>query len=158
MKKNHKEKGFSLIELLVVVIIIGVIAAIAIPSLLASKRAANEASAIQSVRAIHNANITYHVTTGANVNYATLTQLSGGGLLDPTFTGASLVKSGYTIAESVSAPPTGYCATAVPTTTGSGTRYFGVNQSGVIYQTNVAAEITCAAGVFGTSGSAAPIQ
>ena len=51
--KNENEKGFSLIELLVVVIIIAIVAAIAIPNLLASRRAANEASAISSLRTIH---------------------------------------------------------------------------------------------------------
>ena len=56
MKKNN-EKGFSLVELLVVVIIIAIVAAIAIPNLLASRRAANEASAISSLRTIHSANV-----------------------------------------------------------------------------------------------------
>ncbi len=50
MKSNKNEKGFSLVELLVVVIIIAIVAAIAIPNLLASRRAANEASAVSSLR------------------------------------------------------------------------------------------------------------
>src|SRR5690606_13916126 len=95
------EKGFSLVELLVVVIIIAIIAAIAIPNLLASRRAANEASAIQSLRTIHSAEVTFFALNGNE--YGTMTQLSAAGveLLDPTFTGASFVKNGYTIAASV---------------------------------------------------------
>ena len=69
------EKGFSLVELLVVVIIIAIIAAIAIPNLLASRRAANEASAINSMRSIHSAQVTYFATEGANEVYGSLADL-----------------------------------------------------------------------------------
>ena len=53
--KNENEKGFSLIELLVVVIIIAIVAAIAIPNLLASRKAANESAAVAALRTIHRA-------------------------------------------------------------------------------------------------------
>ena len=64
-----QERGFSLIELLVVIAIILVISAIAIPSLLHSKIAANEASAVYSIRTINTAQVTY-ATTYPTVGYA----------------------------------------------------------------------------------------
>ncbi len=147
MKNIKNQKGFSLVELLVVVIIIAIIAAIAIPNLLASRRAANEASAASSLRTIHSAQMSYYASQSPNI-YGDLAALSGAGLLDDTFTGPSFVKSGYTISESVTAVnTTGYCALAVPTA-GNGTRTFGVTEDGVIYAGVGGTAPACAIGVF----------
>jgi type IV pilus assembly protein PilA len=148
------QKGFSLVELLVVVIIIAIVAAIAIPNLLASRRAANEASAISSLRTIHSAQATYQATTGGNVDYAAaLTDLSGSNLIDTAL--ASGTKSGYAFTNTTASGI--YCAEAHPVTAGTtGDRFFSVSEAGVIFsQTSVAG---CAAGVLTPGTSAAPIQ
>lgn len=122
------EKGFSLVELLVVVIIIAIIAAIAIPSLLASRRAANEASAIQTLRTIHSAQSTYFASQNPNA-YSTGTQLTG--LVDTVLNQASFSKSGYDFVMVAQADTTTYCMTAKPQS-GQGTRSFAVGIDGSI--------------------------
>jgi type IV pilus assembly protein PilA len=154
------QKGFSLIELLVVVIIIAIVAAIAIPNLLASRRAANEASAISSLRTIHSAQSVYFSTTGNNAAYSgALTgagSLATAGLIDATL--ASGTKSGYDFAMSVSAAPNAgatYCASAQADVQDStGTRSFAVGSNGVIVSFPAAGgAAACAAGVV-TGGTA----
>jgi len=151
----RSQRGFSLIELLVVVIIIAVIAAIAIPSLLASRRAANEASAIQSLRTISSAESTYIGTQGSNNSYGTLNQMNAAGMLDDMFVGGGFTKSGYTFTHSVAATPNRFCADATPIAT-NGIRIFGINESGLIWQ-GLTAATPCDTGVLDTTGGS-PIQ
>jgi type IV pilus assembly protein PilA len=134
---NNKASGFSLIELLIVVAIIGIVASIAIPNLLASRRAANEGSAQSSLRTIQSCQLTYQSTTGRG-DYGTLAQLRAQVLTDAVLGGGS--KSGYNFAATPSAPgdrPALFYATATPTITSgigqTGTRRFGITEDGVLH-------------------------
>jgi type IV pilus assembly protein PilA len=146
-----KQKGFSLIELLIVVAIILIIAAIAIPNLMRSRMAANEASAVGSIRTINTAEVTY-ATTYPNLGFTGLAQLGGPAgcvagpatacLIDEVLSVAPFQKSGYLFAAGVvgvGVPAVQYASTANPVNPGTtGQRFFCSDESGVIRFTQAA--------------------
>jgi|SRR6187200_1930159 len=129
-------KGFSLLELLIVVAIILIIATIAIPSLLRSRQAANESAAVANLRTINTAEVTYLSSSGGN--YGDLAALVGAGLLDDTFIGtATRPKAGYVY--NITATGSDYTATADPASTNTGRfGYYSVPDAVVRYSTALA--------------------
>ena len=143
-----KQKGFSLIELLIVVAIILIIAAIAIPNLMRSRMAANEASAVGSLRTINTAEVTYFTNYGTG--FAPLANLGGpvgavcvassatSCILDSLL--SSGTRSGYAITTAtpaavgtVTTPNANFSVSAVPMVLGqTGQRSFCSDQTGVI--------------------------
>jgi len=138
-----KEQGFALIELLVVVAIILVIAAISIPNLLRSKMEANEASAVATMRTLNTVAIVYSTLYGAypvaltNLGPATTPSSTSADFVDSMLAKDPAIKSGYTFTwtavTSSSGPIVGYTLVATPVTKGStGQRGFFTDATGVI--------------------------
>ncbi len=164
------EDGFTLVELLIVVAIIGIIAGIAVPGLLRARMSANEGSAIASMRAVSSAQQAY---AGMCNGYAPdLPELkNAGNFLSPDLTqGVTVNKSGYVVTMTAGAgnvmipalPPgctntgTSYYATAVPASIGStGTRGFATDEPGTIWQDTSGAAPTQP---FTTGGTVEVIQ
>ncbi|PYV28947.1 MAG: pili assembly chaperone [Acidobacteria bacterium] len=144
MKKGTQ--GFSLIELLIVVAIILIIAAIAIPNLLKSRMAANQASAVASLRTINTGEVTYAstYTSGYSADLVSLGPASSGagtaasaGLLDSVL--AAGAKSGYSFTYAATSDGSGhyttYTVNANPSTAGTtGSNYYFTDQTNVIRQ------------------------
>ena len=152
MKKcgRGSAEGFSLIELLIVVAIILIIAAIAIPNFMKSKMAANQASAVESLRMIDTAEVTYSSTYNVGFSLtlaylgpstATVPNSQAAALIDETL--ATGFKSGYALVYSAapvdaSGRINAYTVTGTPMSTATGSTYYFTDQTGVIRQNSTA--------------------
>ena len=152
-RSTLQSAGFTLVELLIVVAVIGIVSAISVPAMLRARRTGNEAAAIGSVRALNSAETSYAAAAakgGFSPSLATLAAACPGsavGFISPDLATDPSVKSGYTItmaAATASIPgptdcngtatETGYYSTAIPIAAGvSGLRAFASSASGAIF-------------------------
>ncbi len=145
--KRFSEQGFSLVELLIVVLIIGIIAQMSIPHLMQSKLAANEASAITTVRSVLTAE-TLYVTTVGSGKYATMGGLFSGMLVDSVV--GSSTKDGYVFAISLGAADASFTVDARPTGYfKSGIRSFFADETAVIRYTTADSAATASSSPLG---------
>ncbi|HJQ33319.1 MAG TPA: prepilin-type N-terminal cleavage/methylation domain-containing protein [Pyrinomonadaceae bacterium] len=130
---NRHQRGFSLVELMIVISIIGILVAIGIPAWQASVRSTNEAAAITHLQRISTAQVTYFNTKN-RTGYGTFDQLTSGGYLAKQFTGDTPLVDGYIFRMTLTAKsgnqPPGFGVNADPQKptglTATGSRFFYV--------------------------------
>jgi type IV pilus assembly protein PilA len=167
----RKQKGFSLIELLIVVAIILIIAAIAIPNLLRARIAANESSAVSSVRTVNTAEVSYQTSYPTTGYSGAMAALGGASPCTPAIATACLIdnvlaagaKSGYNFAEAGANPVNGanttYTVGAAPVAYNqTGVRQFGSIEDGVVRWDANAGKNTAAVTVSATVSAWSALQ
>jgi prepilin-type N-terminal cleavage/methylation domain-containing protein len=158
MMRRRDARGFTLIELMLVMLMLGTISAIAIPALFRARGAAAEVAAVGSIRAIHGAQVSYSTACGFGyyapsvASLATPPSTKQPAFIGPEFKANATTRQSYTIrftAGTVAAKARATCngvaagkalstfyvgADLLQTTNGVAARYFGVNQSGLVYE------------------------
>src|SRR5262245_47589659 len=125
---RRAQAGFSLIELLIVVAIVGILAAVAVPKLLKNLETGRESAAIQTLRTVHNNQAQYSATKG---RFGTLKELSEAGYIDSNYSSGSAV-SGYVYQSAAEATQDQYCVQATRQAASTASRDFNVIEDGTI--------------------------
>ena len=155
-----KKRGSTLIELMIVIAIIAIIAAIAIPNLIQARKHGNETAAIGALKTISTSEAIYREGDkegDGNLDYGMLSELSSTQLIDSILGGGT--KQGYLFQAGYSTTTSeflwfGVANPAVATTTGD--RYFETNQAGVIYYTS-AGTLALNTGTCGLDTTVVPV-
>lgn len=136
-------RGFSLIELLIVIAIVGIIAALAIPNLINARQAAKSASVVSALRLIHSSELSYRQSNDA---YGDLTALGNAGFInDQRLQSGQKAKYTFLVTPDSAAPSARYTATATPSDPSAAAiwRHYFIDQTGIIrYQGGAPASAT----------------
>lgn len=127
---RNRQKGFSLVELLIVVAVIGIIAAIAIPSLIQAQKRAKEASAVACLRAYTSAQYSFNATKGGYKRYGTQAELALG-YMDPVFLTTG-IRNNYVFTFTLAGDLSGFSCNADPQAVTPDTYHYFTDTTGIL--------------------------